>query len=372
MGRISFIDEARSIRAPDIDSSDCLPAERKEIAAEFYLDQVPVFAAAEMERLYQNIFSVPAMVSHRAGRSLPLSTYVARSGTTITTVFLFRKSGGRVEVLNQMIAVGQADVDSFAAQVFNRFSDVSVVAFEAVEATFQRLAFPFQRFACTEDIVLPLPHTAQEYLAGLSTPARQAIRTCSHRIRRAFPSFRYEVFQKEAVQPRHICDIIKLACAEEDERTGNFSGGADETQALLALVRRHGGVAVATVGDRVCAGAIVYRVGTNYFVPLTVHDPGYAGYRLDLLSFYLTVCDCIARGGSECHFPWGRHDHKAMLPGTRRELDRLMVYRPGAPMLRNAGTVLKTAFSGALHRARDWLSDETGRQACGSGRRNGN
>jgi hypothetical protein len=285
----------------------------------------------------------------------PISTYVARANDAIISIFLFTLSARSVQVLNEMIALERAEVERFASHIFNRFSGVDIILFNAVAAGFTRLALPFQRHRMSEDIVLTMPPTAQEYLASLGKSTRKTIKGYSNRLRRAFPSFRYQVFEGGQVDVRHILDII--AFKRQRLAARNKASGIDqeETQRLIALVRRYGLVGVATIDGRICAGAISCRVGGHYFMLLSAHDPQYDSYRLGMLCCYFAVCDCIARGGSECHFLRGRYGYKTMLLGQRRDFHRLLIYRSHVHMLRNPGIVLKTACAAALRQAGIWL-----------------
>jgi hypothetical protein len=78
-------------------------------------------------------------------------------------------------------------------------------------------------------------------------------------------------------------------------------------------------------------------------------------YRLGTVSCYLTICDCIRRGGKEFHFLWGRYAYKTMLEGEHRGLSRVLVYRSRSALVRHAAIAARSAVNAASHRAKYWI-----------------
>jgi CelD/BcsL family acetyltransferase involved in cellulose biosynthesis len=182
--------------------------------------------------------------------------------------------------------------------------------------------------------------------------------------KRAFPLFGFQAFEKGAVCEQHVRDIIDLNRARMAEKNKPSLIDAEETCRIISLVKKCGLVGVATIDGRVCAGAISYRAGNNYFLSILAHDPAYDEYWLGILSCYLTVCECIARGGKEFHFLWGRYEYKFTLLAVQRDLDNLVVYRSHAQRLMNGDMVLKTALEAYRRQASLWLHDAARRDTA--------
>jgi CelD/BcsL family acetyltransferase involved in cellulose biosynthesis len=130
-----------------------------------------------------------------------------------------------------------------------------------------------------------------------------------------------------------------------------------ESQRLCRLARVCGLVGLLVLDGHICAGAVSFRVGSNYFMSLSAHDPGYDEYRLGTLSGFLNISECIRRGGRECHLLWGQHDYKFRFLGVERALDNLTVYRSLPAMLRNMETVLTMSAQGNMRRLQRWLQE---------------
>jgi len=87
------------------------------------------------------------------------------------------------------------------------------------------------------------------------------------------------------------------------------------------------------------------------------HDSRFNAYGLGLLCCYLAICECIARGGKEFHFMWGREEYKYRLLGKHRDFDSLAIYRSRLAMLFDGRRVAATLLRQYRGRAKDWLLD---------------
>lgn len=330
------------------------PLESEEAAISIYEDEVPPFVEAEIGRLYESVYT--SLARFRIyGEIDHVSTYVARKNGKVIAVFLFRREQGEVKVLNKQVKIDEAEVRRFVKAMFSAFRSVTVISFWAIETATSGLEFPHQRSYCLSDIVVTLPATAEEYLASLGKQTRRHIRSGMKKIRQSFPSFRYEVYAKEAVSEQHIREIIRLSSARMAVKDKVPYNSDEETERLIRLARVCGSVVVATIDDQVCAGTICYRVGATCFMHTLSHDPQYDSYKLGTLCCYLTICETIARDGRILRFGGSTHRYKFEFRGVWLGFDRLFIYRSRVHLLRDGGRVLKTALGAYAARAKLWL-----------------
>ncbi|HEX7636072.1 MAG TPA: GNAT family N-acetyltransferase [Noviherbaspirillum sp.] len=322
-----------------------------------YCNEVPTFVEPELIRLYGSAFST--LEHFRAYGGLEqASTYVARNGTgQLVSVLLFRIENRTVRVLNELIRIGQEEVAQFAGYIFATFEQVRVISFNAVELEIGRLPFVCQRFNCSEDIALALPPTPEAYLAQLGKATRKNIKHHLSRLRRQFPTLRFEARCNEEIDASRLRDIAAHNHARMTKKHKTSYLDDEESTRLLRLVRSSGLVTALTIDGRVCAGAICSLVGDNYFSYVNAHDPSYDTYRLGTLCCYLTICECIVRGGREFHLLWGRDLYKYTLAGTQRNLDHFDIYRSPAACLPATGRMLQNAARSAMRQTRFWLLD---------------
>lgn len=319
-----------------------------------YESEIPAFVEAELERLYGNFFST--LIKFKGLGSLEnLSSYVVFAEGRIKTLFLFRRVGRSVQVLNEVIELNPEEVRHFADTMFALHPRAQLVSFHAVQLTQFDCDRPFQHYNCLENIVLSLPETGADYFARLGKSTRKTLQNSTNKLKRDFPSFENKILEKGEVSEAQIRAIVKL------NRERMLASGKipiiDEAgiQRIILAVRVYGFTCVATIDGEICAGAISYRVGENYFMEVCAHDGRYERYRLGMLYRYLTVCECIRQHGRECHFLWGRQEFKFSLLGVQRDLYDLVIYRSRFHLLCHITVACKTAFKAGKRRIAAFL-----------------
>ncbi len=333
-----------------------VPHSRPHISIDCYEDELPPFVEQALEHLYGNLFSLLSYYRLFNGNA-GVSAYVVRRDGTIVTVWLYRRDAHRVRVLNEGIVVRDEEAMRFAGHIFASFPSVHVISFHAVQARLRGAARPFQRANCLEDIVLSLHASSDAYTAALGKSTRSYINRYLNKLRRDHPLFRFQAFGAQEIDEKDVRNVIGFNHLRMTSKGKESIHHALNTQRIVQLAQERGLFGVITIGDRICAGSINYRVRDNYFLEVLAHDPVYDEYRLGTLCCYLTICECIARGGGEYHFLWGQDAYKSRLLGVQRDLDDLAVYRSRAHMLRHGGMVFSHVANACARRARLWMRD---------------
>jgi hypothetical protein len=328
--------------------------ESDRITVSLYENWVPAFVGAELERLYQSIFSSLAHFREYGGIE-NTSTYVVRTGDAVTSLLLFRRERAMVRVMNEVARIGEEEIRRFVAYIFRACPSVRVIRFHSIENDACTMPFPSQRHTFAENIVLTLPATQQDYLASLGKSTRSYINRYLNKFTRTFPSFIHQVYQTDDVSEQLVRAIIALNRARMAGKETASLIDERETMRIVRRARSCGLVSVVTIDGRICAGLVNYRIGSSFFLEVIGHDPEYNDYRLGTLCCYLTICECIRRGGQEYHFLWGESDYKYRLRGHRRDLVDLTVYRSRRHLVLSGGTAARIALAGRFRMAKLWL-----------------
>lgn len=321
-----------------------------EAQASFYEGEVPAFVAPHLERLYRCVMTTVARFEID-GEARQASTWVVRERGEVTCVFLFRREGRAVTVLNQQVSLGAGEIARFVRAVFARYPDVALVAFYAIDTDVAALPWPVQRCACLEDIALALPSTGDAYLASLGKNTRASLKRYHGKLLRDFPDFRFDVYRDGAASAQQVRQIVAFSQARMRAKGQPCFHNDESTERLVRLVARYGVVGVATIGSRICAGIICLQVADSYLMKVVAHDPRYDAWRLGKLCCYLSIRDAIAHGGKQYHFGWGRNAYKYQLLGRHKDLYRVELYRSRLRMLLHAPRVLRTAAAALRRRA---------------------
>ena len=333
-----------------------------------YDNEVPAFVEQEMDALYGNIFSSMTQFRISGLGATEASTYVARNAHGRLALFLFRRDKRRVKVLNECIRLDAAELRRFVDYIFGRFRDVTTISFNAVETERPSLPFPCQHYNQLEDIAMALPATPEAYLASLGKNTRRNVKRYGDRLRRSFPNLEFAVYERDAVDEQTIRGIIGFNHARMTSKNKRSNLGEGAVRRITRLAQACGLVGVLRIDGRICAGAISYRSGSNYFLDVLAHDPAYDEYWAGILCCYWTICECIKHGGAEFHFLWGRYDYKFTLGASIRNLDGITVYRSHAHMLLNGLFALNATYAGRMRQLKLWMDDENARNASAGSR----
>jgi len=338
-------------------SASGLAEEAESLTISCHENEIPPFIDFAMDRLYGSIFSSLKQfrIYHATGPGT--HTYIVRRGMKIDTVFLFRCDGGIVRVLNEVIKLDSEQIDQFANYIFHRFRKANVIFFKSIQTEMRRFSYPFQRFNFSEDIVLSLPDSAEEYHSRLGKNTRRNIKRYGDKLKRSFPSYSFQTYDQSDVNEQHVRDIVALNHARMAEKNKTSMIDEEETQRIIALVKKCGLVGVVTIDGKVCAGTIGFWVGEQFYLSVVAHDPAYDEFWLGILCCYSTICECIAQHAKEFHFLWGRYEYKFTLLAVQRDLDMLVLYRSPLQVLLHAGIYARTAIDGLKRRLDLWLHD---------------
>lgn len=326
----------------------------EDISIECYDNTVPSFAAKEIDRLYGHLLC--SLSNFAVAKDLKgASTFVARRKSVPVAVFLFRRDVREVRVISEFIAVRQDAVALFAQYIFARFAPVKVVSFNKAQTVLRDFPYPCHAVNCTEDVVVDLPETVDEYRARLGKNTRRNIKRYTSTLEKEFPSYRYQLYIGEEISAQDIRDIVHLNRTRMAGKSIVSRIDDEETQWIIDFAKRCGMVGVARIDGRVCGGAIGFRIGENYFMHVIAHDPGYNEYSLGFLCYYLTICEGIQRKGKRFHLLLGRYEYKYRLLGVTQEIARIDIYRDRLACMQYAGRIAYTAYQGRMLEAKQWL-----------------
>jgi hypothetical protein len=345
---------APAYREPDAEASLQQLLPRHGIS--FFEDSLPPAIEEEMTRFYANLFSSPAKF-RIYGQLVKVSTYVARTNGRTTAIFVLQNTGNEIHVLNEQIHIPETEIIRFADYIFERYRTASVIRFKAIDTRLTRFSYPCQRTYFTNDVVLPLPDSVPAYLESLGKSTRDNIKRYLKLLKRDFPSHAFHVHEKNEGGDELFHSIVGFNRSRMKTKRKISGINTAESERLHALVRKCGLLCTITIDGRVCAGTICYQFGDNYFMRVIAHDSVYSDYRLGLLCCYLTIAECILRGGKNYHFLWGREEYKYRFLGQHRSFDSLTIYRSGFHYLANLFSIIKTASKARFTALKLWLLD---------------
>lgn len=329
---------------------------RGETTVEFHEHGVPSYVESALDTLYGSVFST--LDQFRIDNSLEsASTYIARCGSVIRAVLLYRIENGVATVLNQLIGIERDELARFADALFKHHADVSAIVLMPVRTDMKGFSFPCQQYHFAEDIVAALPETNIQYLAALGKNMRETVKRYSNKVRRTFPSYRFDIYVDGQIDMDQAMEIYRMHIARMDTKMRRSHLDERRYRKLVALARARGLMAIATIDGKVCGGLLCCRADTHYFMRVIAHDPRYDEFKMGTVCCYETIRESIARGATHFHFGSGRLLYKYRLLGVGQSFSSIVIYRSYAAVLRHARLAARTALRGADRELRHWLED---------------
>lgn len=322
----------------------------------FYRDGFPIDLAADIERIYRNIFS--SIEKFRADGILEQAEcYVSTGACGIDAILFFARKDGTVTVFNSAFVLSSRALDTFCKAVFCVYPDARRIRFEAVQCDGAAIALPHQRFDCLENIVVTLPASVPEYLASLGKGMRASIKRNKRKLETQVNGFAWQIHEGADISGRDVEALIALSSARITSKNMKTSHTDIKTRRLINLLKSAGNVLVARINGEICGGVICTAYGGNYYMHVVAHDAAYRAFSLGKVCIFLSIAHAIENGAREYHFLWGAYPYKFDFLGVQRNYDRIVIYRSALWMVLSPCQFFHVAVRGIGRRARIWLSN---------------
>ena len=326
-----------------------------------YTGQIPRFAERAIESLYGSLYSSLAHLRLQ-GAIDTANTYAAWRDGELVTLLLFRQHAGKVIVLNEGMQLAGKEIDAFAHYVFSKLQTATSIHFNAVMPERFTYAHPSLRLPCTEDIVITLPATEEDYLARLGKSTRKSLRQSLSRLQRALPVFKHEVRQGHDV-PQHVMrEIIGFNHARMASKQRASALDTESSDKLIALIGARGIVGMASVDGRLCGGTLACRIGDDVYSLVNAHDPAYNAFSLGSVCRHLMIAAAIDLQAQRFHLLGGQFETKKMVLGERQQLDHVVLYRSRVQQLLHTGDIVKQLWRSSAYQVQAWLEHQVGRR----------
>lgn len=337
---------------------ESMGSDSSEITISCYINEIPAFIEMELARLYCALHSsLPYFKIFRSTQAV--SCYVAwREGQPIA-VLLFEFNDGCINVLNEMIELDQEELRRFCRYIFARFSVANIISFKALKTNAQRFGFPVQRSNAKDTFMIALPNTAQEYTGAIGKSTRATLRHQLNKVVRDYPSFSSRFYSDEEIDEQQVREIIRFNEAKISSKAYKFS---HDERRIFTLAKICGFVNVILIDGRICAGTVNYRVGSSYYGEVIGYDFAYERSGIGKLAVYLTICECIKRGGKKFYLGGGRFEFKTKMLGVQQDMDRLEIYRSYGQFILNIDKAARAAIHGYVRQLKIWLRKHEDKQ----------
>jgi hypothetical protein len=318
-----------------------------------YVNCIPEFVEQTLVRLYENVFCTLARID--AYESLKgVSTYVRLDDSVIRTIILFRNDGRTINVVTQQVKLTQNEINSFARLVFLNYP-VTAIKFHALDSRLLSCPYPFLQRQVLEENIILLPQSKDAYLSKLRPQFRKQVLMQEKAIRIRYPDFKIKILSRGQINGKIIDKLLSLASERMASKGARDYTSTINREALQKIFERYGYVAIGTIGEEICGGAMWLGVGTRHFHQIAAHNPKYDEFTLGTQLWMAAILHCIEIGGAECWLMGGANLHKAKFLAKPHALNGMTLFRSKAHASLDFPLFVKHWYQNSLIYIKNWI-----------------
>jgi len=243
-------------------------------------------------------------------------------------VVLYTRRGATVRVLNRRLAIDAAAADRVVEAVFRAHPEVRRIELEA-EIAPDRLSRPVRVLRRSDDLVVELPATQDEYEDSLGKATRKHLRQGRNRLRRSHPEFELRVLEASEITLALVEQVFawNRARIRAKGEPWAYERQPEAPHLLWRLLRSRGTALVGYAEGVPVAGELLFFVGRDCWMHTGGSDAGYDRLGLGLLMVEAGIGESIRRGCRRTHLLWSTPAYKRRLGARPVPCYRLSIFR---------------------------------------------
>lgn len=260
----------------------------------------------------------------------PTLALVRGAGGQVRAAFLFEHEGGAsLRILGRLYAPPPEAFRAFVEAAFARYPRASRIETDLVDALAELHAAGRPTLALRGGIELRVSLTGGPEGPSRSLSPEFLKRSSRHerRFLESAPGARFSTRENGEIPREWIAEIVRLNHARMSAKKTDSVFDAYYEEGIYAVARSHGCVTAMLDGERLCAGAIVIRRGTESFGWVLAHDDAYARFRPGKLCALANMRHLADRGVRTHHMLFGDSPYKRELGGKPAALASYLVLR---------------------------------------------
>jgi CelD/BcsL family acetyltransferase involved in cellulose biosynthesis len=204
----------------------------------------------------------------------------------------------------------------------------------------------------SEDFIIDLPDSVEEYSAGLGRLARRNMSYYVRRLQRERGDSLHWVEAMGAdIALEHYQQLVAMNRSRIESKGSRSLWDDSLARRRFALARETGLLFGMFFGKELVGGTLTYLHGDQAYLVLVAHDPTYERLNVGSACMWLTIRRLIHLKIKHCHLLWGAAFHKSQFGGQMQPLFEMSVFEtPVAAVVWHG-----VRFGNALERARQAL-----------------
>jgi hypothetical protein len=226
---------------------------------------------------------------------------------------------------NSLAYIDQNIISEFVQGIFAEYPRIQKIK---IEASYQSYALNKSiLFFKSDDHILHLPTTMDEYYSKLGRSTRQHIKNRRVRLLRDYPTAKFITKLGNEIDKVIIDRIIQLN-VDRMKSKGTIPGIDNAYKNKIYSYSQHYGcVAYIEIDGKIVAGTISSIINKGIFGHVTAYDIEFNKYSIGEICAFFIIETAIEKELSVFHFLWGESDLKKRLLGKHYPLFSYFIYR---------------------------------------------
>jgi len=262
--------------------------------------------------------------------SYDINYMLVTENETLIDLILYGNKGKTTRCFNALVEMDQIVIEEFVRKIFETYSSIKKVIIDASYKNYiiNKSILNFK----SDDHILQLPSTMEEYYKKLSSSTRQTIKNRKIRLLRDYSDVKFVTKYGNDIDQTLIDKIIQLDFNKLKHK--GVIHGSDISNKnihyknnIFKFTYHYGCVAYIEIDGEIVAGSINTIINKSLFGHVTAYDTKYYKYNVgEICAFYL-IQTCIENGLSTFHFLWGQSDLKKRMLAKPNVLFSYLIYR---------------------------------------------
>jgi len=243
----------------------------------------------------------------------------------VIDLLMFGNKGTTSKCLNSLVVIGQNVIEPCIKKVFEIYPSIKKVIIDASYTSYslKRSVLSY----ISDDHVLQLPATMNEYYSNLGSSTRQTIRNRRVRLLRDYPKAQFVAKFGTEIDEVLVEKIIQLNIdrMKLKGRTPRIDNVYKEN--LYKYSQYYGFAVYLEIDGAIVSGNISTLLNKGAFGRVTAYNNSFSKYNVGELCAFYAIQTAIERGLTTFHFLWGESDLKKRLLAKPHLLFSFTVYR---------------------------------------------
>lgn len=250
---------------------------------------------------------------------------VVSDNDEIKELLVFGNKGRTSFCFNSLVSLDQDLINEFTKSVFEKFPGIQRIKIDASYSNYnlKRSILIFE----SDDQILKLPSTIDEYLSNLSSKQRKNLRCRIAKLSMEFKNVNFVVSYGKDIE-KSVIDQIILFNRCRMKNKGKVSGIDNEYRdKIYRYSRYYGCVAYLELDGVIVAGCVATIINKDIFLHVNAYDENFSGFNVGEICAYNMIQLSIEKGLTSLHFLWGKNELKRRFLAESHDLYSYFIYR---------------------------------------------